>query len=120
MKDFLTTTVEPMFTSDSAPAPNNWASWSSASDQNMSSRISNSEVIDSSTNSNQPGMRYLALATTVVNSLMGSDVSLEPGRAERGQRPGDQLHASGHRRVQQSVEPARPVAIASARMRTHR
>jgi flagellar hook-associated protein 3 FlgL len=71
MKDFITTTVEPMFTSDT-----NWASWSNASDQNMSSRISNSEVIDSSTNANEPGMRYLALATTVVNSLMGSDVNL--------------------------------------------
>jgi flagellar hook-associated protein 3 FlgL len=76
MKDFITTEVEPMFTSDTAPAPDNWASWSNSSDQNMSSRISNSEVIDSSTNANEPGMRYLALATTVVNSLMGSDLNL--------------------------------------------
>ncbi|MBB4567304.1 flagellar hook-associated family protein [Rhizobium leucaenae] len=76
MKDFITTQVEPMFTSDSASAPDNWASWSAASDQNMSSRISNSEVIDSSTNANEPGMRYLALATTVVNSLMDSTLNL--------------------------------------------
>ncbi|AVA20345.1 flagellar hook-associated family protein [Rhizobium sp. LEGMi198b] len=76
MTDFITTEVEPMFTSDSASAPDNWASWSAASDQNMSSRISNSEVIDSSTNANEPGMRYLALATTVVNSLMDSSLGL--------------------------------------------
>ncbi|MFS8114781.1 flagellar hook-associated family protein [Rhizobium jaguaris] len=76
MKDFITTQVEPMFTSDSASAPDNWASWSAASGQNMSSRISNSEVIDSSTNANEPGMRYLALATTVVNSLMDSSLNL--------------------------------------------
>lgn len=75
MKDFITTKVEPMFTSDSAPPPNNWASWSSASDQNMTSRISNSEVIDSSTNANEPGMRYLALATSVTNALMGQKLS---------------------------------------------
>ncbi|MDE1991617.1 MAG: flagellar hook-associated family protein [Rhizobiaceae bacterium] len=75
MTDFITTKVEPMFTDDSAPAPNNWASWSSASDQNMTSRISNSQVVDSSTNANEPGMRYVALATTVVNALMGQDLS---------------------------------------------
>lgn len=70
MKDFITTIVEPMVTSDSS-----WSSWSSASDQNMTSRISNSEVIDSSTNANASGMRYLALATTVTNALMGQDLS---------------------------------------------
>ncbi|WFU09522.1 flagellar hook-associated family protein [Rhizobium sp. CB3090] len=71
MTDFITTQVEPMFTDDSS-----WSDWSAASDQNMSSRISNSEVIDSSTNANEPGMRYLALATTVVNSLMDSSLNL--------------------------------------------
>lgn len=71
MKDFITTIVEPMVTSDSS-----WSSWSSASDQNMTSRISNSEVIDSSTNANSSGMRYLALATTVANSLMSTTPSL--------------------------------------------
>ncbi|NTJ06000.1 flagellar hook-associated family protein [Rhizobium lusitanum] len=71
MKDFITTIVEPMVTSDSS-----WSSWSSASDQNMTNRISNSEVIDSSTNANSSGMRYLALATTVANSLMSTTPSL--------------------------------------------
>lgn len=71
MKDFITTKVEPMFTSDSG-----WASWSSASDQNMTSRISNSEVIETSTNSNSAGMRYMALASTVVNALAGTTPAL--------------------------------------------
>ncbi|HEY0121713.1 MAG TPA: flagellar hook-associated family protein [Rhizobium sp.] len=70
MNDFITTVVEPMVTSDSS-----WSSWSSASDQNMSSRISNSEVIESSTNANATGMRYLALSTTVANALMGQGLS---------------------------------------------
>jgi flagellar hook-associated protein 3 FlgL len=71
MKDFITTKVEPMFTSDSG-----WSSWSSASDQNMTSRISNSEVVETSTNSNSSGMRYLALATSVTNALMGTTPAL--------------------------------------------
>ncbi|TXI07609.1 MAG: flagellar hook-associated family protein [Rhizobium sp.] len=71
MKDFITTKVEPMFTTDSG-----WASWSSASDQNMTSRISNSEVVETSTNSNASGMRYLALATSVTNALMGTTPAL--------------------------------------------
>ena len=71
MTDFITTKVEPMFTSDSS-----WASWSSASDQNMTSRISNSEVVETSTNSNSVGMRYMALASTVANALTGTTPAL--------------------------------------------
>jgi flagellar hook-associated protein 3 FlgL len=71
MTDFITTKVEPMFTSDSS-----WASWSSASDQNMTSRISNSEVVETSTNSNSAGMRYMALASTVANALTGTTPAL--------------------------------------------
>lgn len=71
MTNFITTKVEPMFTSDSS-----WASWSSASDQNMTSRISNSEVVETSTNSNSAGMRYMALASTVANALTGTTPAL--------------------------------------------
>ncbi|MEZ2222483.1 flagellar hook-associated family protein [Rhizobium sp. RCC_161_2] len=70
MKDFITNVAEPLVTSDSS-----WSDWSSASDQNMSSRISNSEVIESSTNANATGMRYLALSTTIANALMGQGLS---------------------------------------------
>jgi flagellar hook-associated protein 3 FlgL len=75
MTDFIKTKVAPMFTDDTAPAPNNWASWSSASDQNMTSRISNSEVVETSANANGDGMRYLALSTMVTKALMGKDLS---------------------------------------------
>ncbi|WP_455874660.1 flagellar hook-associated family protein [Rhizobium yanglingense] len=67
---FMTSTVEPMF---SAAAWTNPATgWSKASNQNMTSRISNSEVITSSTNANSDGMRYLAMATVMTNALMRS------------------------------------------------
>ncbi len=71
VKSFITTTVEPMFTSDAG-----WSQWSSASDQNMTSRISNTDVVETSTNSNSAGMRYLALATTVTNALMKTTPAL--------------------------------------------
>jgi len=71
MTDFITTNVEPMFLDDTSATPN-WTSWSSASDQNMTSRINNSEVVETSTNSNQSGMRYMAMAATVANALMGT------------------------------------------------
>ncbi|MFB2567634.1 flagellar hook-associated family protein [Rhizobium sp. IMFF44] len=76
INDFITNTVAPMFTSDSG-----WSSWSSASDQNMTSRINNSEVIETSTNSNSSGMRYLALATSVTNALMGTPPGLNQSAA---------------------------------------
>ena len=74
MTDFISTKVAPMFLDDSSPTPN-WTSWSSASDQNMTSRINNSEVVETSTNANASGMRYMALAATVAKSLMGTDLS---------------------------------------------
>ncbi|MGA1800695.1 flagellar hook-associated family protein [Rhizobium sp. HT1-10] len=74
MTDFISNKVAPMFLDDSSPTPN-WTSWSSASDQNMTSRINNSEVVETSTNANASGMRYMALAATVAKSLMGTDLS---------------------------------------------
>lgn len=74
MNDFISTKVEPMFLDDTSAAPN-WSSWSSASDQNMTSRINNSEVVETSTNSNSSGMRYMALSATVAKALMGTDIN---------------------------------------------
>jgi flagellar hook-associated protein 3 FlgL len=51
--------------------------WSKASSQNMTSRISNSEVVESSTNANSEGMRYFALATVVTSALMGQSLSTD-------------------------------------------
>ena len=69
MTDFITSVVEPMFTGS------DWSNWSQASSQNMSSRINGSEVVDSSTNTNEPGMRYFALASMVTTALMGQDLN---------------------------------------------
>jgi flagellar hook-associated protein 3 FlgL len=50
--------------------PTQWSSnWSSASDQNMRSRISTSELVDSSVNANDVAFRKLASAYTMVGDL---------------------------------------------------
>jgi flagellar hook-associated protein 3 FlgL len=86
MTDFITNYVEPAFSGVAAspappalPAPATpipaWSTWSSASDQNMTSRISNSEVVETSTNTNADGIRYIALASTITAALMGQNLS---------------------------------------------
>ncbi|MBB4522369.1 UNVERIFIED_ORG: flagellar hook-associated protein 3 FlgL [Rhizobium sophorae] len=73
METFITTTVEPMF--NQAAWTNSTTGWSQASSQNMTSRISNSEVIESSTNANSEGMRYFALASVMTSALLGQGLS---------------------------------------------
>lgn len=94
MKSFMTTFVEPMFTQDTftpfppagAPTPTGafaytvtpppaWGDWSKASNQNMTSRISNSEVVTSSTNANSDGMRYFAMASVMTMALTDQGLS---------------------------------------------
>ncbi|MGR6432009.1 flagellar hook-associated family protein [Rhizobium sp. PAMB 3174] len=70
MEDFISNTVEPMFTGS------DWqTNWSSASDQNMTSRITKSEVVDSSTNTNTDGMRYFALSAVLSVELLGTNIA---------------------------------------------
>ncbi|QJS26149.1 flagellar hook-associated family protein [Rhizobium ruizarguesonis] len=73
MSTFITTTVEPMFSETAWTDPT--TGWSQASSQNMTSRISNSEVIESSTNANSEGMRYFALASVMASALLGQGLS---------------------------------------------
>jgi len=75
MKTFIETKVEPMFSEAAWTDPT--TGWSKASSQNMTSRISNSEVVESSTSANSEGMRYFALATVVTSALMGQDLSTD-------------------------------------------
>ncbi|MBA5805523.1 MULTISPECIES: flagellar hook-associated family protein [Rhizobium] len=75
MSTFITTTVEPMFSQ--ANWTNPATGWSQASNQNMTSRISNSEVIESSTNANSEGMRYFALASVMTSALLGQTLSTD-------------------------------------------
>jgi flagellar hook-associated protein 3 FlgL len=70
MQTFLDTSFADMFT-DSG-----WKStWSSASDQNVRSRISNSELIDTSANANAEPMRKLASAYTMLADLGTANLS---------------------------------------------
>jgi flagellar hook-associated protein 3 FlgL len=64
MQTFLDTSFADMF------ADTGWKStWSSASDQNVRSRISTSELIDTSANANDEAVRKLASAYTMVADL---------------------------------------------------
>lgn len=72
MDNFIANTLEPAFTGG------DWnTNWSSASDTNISSRITRSEVVDSSTNTNTAGMRYFALAAVIGVELLNSPISSE-------------------------------------------
>lgn len=51
--------------------------WSTASDTNVTSRISNNEVVNSSTNANAAGMRSFALAAVIGVELLNSPISSE-------------------------------------------
>lgn len=65
MEDFITTVLEPMFTGA------DWTTnWSSATDQSMTSRITQSETVQTSASANEDGFRYFALAAIVTKELM--------------------------------------------------
>lgn len=79
MNDFMSE-LETMFM-DTSPT-GTWATdWSNASDQNMTSRISNSEVIQSSTNANTDGMRMFALGTVIGYELLNLGLSADTRKA---------------------------------------
>ncbi len=70
MDNFLTGTIEPMFSGAQ------WnTDWSNATDEKMSSRISRNEVVNSSTTANEPGMRNMALGAMVAIELVNSPIT---------------------------------------------
>jgi len=70
MQGFLTTSVEPMFL-DPSSAEYKWdTTWSQASDEPMTSRISKSEVVQTSTSANGDGFKYLAMGAVVAIELL--------------------------------------------------
>jgi len=72
MSDFLTNTLEPLYTGTA------WnTDWSTASDNNITSRISRTELVESNTNSNTEGVRKFALAAVIGLELLGSPISSE-------------------------------------------
>lgn len=65
MEDFITNVLEPMFTGTDFTTD-----WSSATDQVMTSRISQSETVNSSASANNNGFRYFALASVITQELL--------------------------------------------------
>lgn len=70
MQTFLGTSFDAEFAS---PAWN--TNWSSATDQTLTSRISTTEVVDTSVSANQPGFRKLAEAYTMLTDLGNAGLS---------------------------------------------
>ncbi|WP_284264037.1 flagellar hook-associated family protein [Bradyrhizobium iriomotense] len=70
MQNFLNTTFDAEFAS---PAWN--TNWSSATNQPLSSRISTTQVVDTSVSANQPGFRQLAEAYTMLSDLGNTNLS---------------------------------------------
>jgi len=70
MQTFIDTTFADLFDDPS------WSTdWSSASDQNVRSRISTSELVDTSVNANEAAFRKLAMAYTMVADLGTANLS---------------------------------------------
>lgn len=70
MEDFITNVVEPMYSGA------DWTTdWSSATDEVMTSRISQTETVETSSSVNSKGMRYFALAAVVAKELLALDLS---------------------------------------------
>jgi len=70
MDDFITNDVMPQFM-----GPGWQANWSNATDQQIVSRIALNETTPTSTSANSDGIKKLAMAATMVASLMSSNVS---------------------------------------------
>ena len=70
MDDFITTQVEPQFLGAG------WqANWSSATDDQITSRISLNETTQTSVSANEQGIRKLAMAAAMVSSLFSGNIS---------------------------------------------
>jgi flagellar hook-associated protein 3 FlgL len=70
MQTFLNGSFDAQFAS---PAWN--ANWSSATDQVLSSRISQTEIVDTSVSANEPGFRKLSEAYTMLSDLGNTNLS---------------------------------------------
>lgn len=71
MQHFLETFIEPMFTG----GPEWGTTWSTASDTPMTSRISRTEVVQSSVSINEDGFKQLAYATVIGIELLNLPIS---------------------------------------------
>jgi flagellar hook-associated protein 3 FlgL len=65
MEDFISSTLEPMYSGA------DWSTdWSGATDAVMTSRITQSETVNTSASANENGFRYFALAAVITQELL--------------------------------------------------
>ena len=69
MEDFLTDHVEPQFFGA------DWSTWSNATDQQITSRITLTETAQTSVSANIPGIRKLAMVAASVSAMFDGNVS---------------------------------------------
>jgi len=115
MDDFITTKVEPQFLGAG------WqANWSSATDDQITSRISLNETTQTSVSANEQGIRKLAMAAAMVSSLLTGSISEAAQNAvvSRAQTlVGDAIGAVTQVRAETGLAQQR-VSDASDRMKT--
>lgn len=74
--DFITNTLKPSFMGT------DWTTnWSSATDQNMTTRVNRNEIIETSSNTNSDGMRQIALAMVISTELLSKSLSTDARQA---------------------------------------
>ncbi len=76
LDDFIANHVEPLIM-----GPGWQADWSSADDNNMTSRINSNEVVASSTNINSDGAKNMAMAAVLITEMLSSPLSGETRQA---------------------------------------
>ncbi len=69
MQDFMTNVVEPMFFGAG------WSDWSTATDQQITTRITLSETAQTSVSANVSGIRKLAMASTIIAGMFYTEMS---------------------------------------------
>lgn len=79
MKDFIDTKIVPLYLgetdADGKIVNDQWrVDWSSASSDNIKSRISGAEVVSSTTNANEAGVRKMVLASVLATEMLGADL----------------------------------------------
>ena len=87
----------------SSMTPNWSANWSSATDEVTSSRISTTDVIDTSVSANEDSLRKLAMAYTMVSEL--GLVRHDTGGLRCGDHKGNRAHRIGHSGPEQRYRP---------------
>lgn len=72
MTNFIDNTLTPMFTGT------DWTTnWSSATDQNMTTRVNRNEIIETSTNTNSDGMRQIALSMVISTEILSKNLATD-------------------------------------------